>query len=174
MGKVIIIVVCVVMVCLLVSFRKRHRDTKRPYTVIVNNREYDVDNFSLPSDEEASKIEREIEELKQKNREWERQFSILMGFQNEGQRLEKEKDIQGAIEAYNNAVNYGMSDNMMRPNNFLYSVDRLAILYRKSKMYDNEITMIEHALSFDLSDRDKDYYSNRLEKAKLLKQKSNE
>lgn len=87
-----------------------------------------------------------IEELRARNREWEEQFSIVMNHQGKGIALEKEKDIDGAISEYKQAIVNGKKATLLSLNNYLYSVERLMVLYRKIKDYNSEIAIIEKVI----------------------------
>ena len=84
-----------------------------------------------------------LEELRAKNKEWEEQFSAVMNHQGKGIALEKEKDIDGAISEYKQAIANGEKATLLSLNNYLYSVERLMVLYRKIKDYNSEIAIIE-------------------------------
>lgn len=84
-----------------------------------------------------------LEELRARNKEWEEQFSTVMNHQGKGIALEKEKDIDGAISEYKQAIAYGEKAALLSLNNYLYSVERLMVLYRKIKDYNSEIAIIE-------------------------------
>ena len=84
-----------------------------------------------------------LEELRARNREWQEQFSAVMNHQGKGIELEKEKDIDGAIFEYKQAISCGEKATLLSPNNYLHSMDRLMVLYRKIKDYNSEIAIIE-------------------------------
>lgn len=87
---------------------------------------------------------------------------------------EKEKDIPNAIKYYEEAISYNHIGN--------YPYDRLAILYRKNKDYDNEIRVLNKAIeNFSLLEKTSsrvdiypklNKFKERLAKAELLKNKS--
>ena len=82
---------------------------------------------------------------------------------NKGIDAEKRGDIEEAISIYEENI-----DGDCYPAQ--HSFDRLAILYRKTKRYDDEIRVLKKACKvFKKSSREK--YANRLEKAKFLKTK---
>lgn len=84
-----------------------------------------------------------LEELRARNKEWEEQFSTVMNHQGKGIALEKEKDIDGAISEYKQAIANGEKATLLSLNNYLYSMERLMVLYRKIKDYNSEISIIE-------------------------------
>lgn len=84
-----------------------------------------------------------LEELRARNREWGEQFSTVMNHQGKGIELEKEKDIDGAISEYKQAIANGEKATLLSLNNYLYSMERLMVLYRKIKDYNSEIAIIK-------------------------------
>ena len=87
-----------------------------------------------------------LEELRARNREWQEQFSTVMNHQGKGIELEKEKDIDGAISEYKQAIANGEKATLLSLNNYLYSMERLMVLYRKIKDYNSEIAIIKEAI----------------------------
>ena len=143
------------------------------HTFVVNGKSYTVDVRKVNvSEEYLTDIDRELKKLKAENREWEEQFSILIGYQNNGIDLEKQKDLDGAISEYEQAIAYGKTASRMTAHNYQYSVERLMILYRKKKDYDRELALIKEILGNDLSETDREKFKYRLERATLLKLKS--
>ena len=64
--------------------------------------------------------------------------------------------IDEAIKEYNNAIDYGFSfTDDFGVNHFYHSIERLIILYRKRKDYDNELRIIDLALSDELTENDR-------------------
>ena len=87
-----------------------------------------------------------LEELRARYREWQEQFSTIMHHQGKGIELEKEKDIDGAISEYKQAIACGECATLISPNNYLHSMERLMVLYRKIKDYNSEIAIIEETI----------------------------
>lgn len=115
----------------------------------------------------------DLEKIREERRKWENDFYALHQYQTQGMELEKLGDIEGAITEYNHAVDFGEMSARMRINNYLHSIERLAILYRKQKDYDNEIRVLNIALQYkDLHKSKEARLQDRLTKALVLKQKS--
>lgn len=95
---------------------------------------------------------------------------------NVGKDLEENKNYEDAISAYIEAKDFALSSAYFsRIQNCATSFDRLAVLYRKLKMYEEEVALLR--LYVDLCHRDNAYFvskvEKRLEKATmLLKKKS--
>lgn len=94
----------------------------------------------------TEEFQRKFEEIQARNREWGEQFSTVAGHQRKGIALEKEKDIDGAISEYKQAIANGEKATLLSLNNYLYSMERLMVLYRKIKDYNSEIAIIEKVI----------------------------
>lgn len=118
-----------------------------------------------------------IARLREENRKLDDAFSVAMGFQNKGISFEKMKDFPAAVSAYEECVAYGEASPLLRVNVYLYSIERLAVLYRKLKRYDDEVRVVKLGLShrFDGCCYDSPFarLEKRLAKAELLNLKSN-
>lgn len=114
--------------------------------------------------------------LREENRKFDEAFSVAMGFQNKGISFEKMKEFPAAVSAYEQCVAYGEASPLLRINSYLYSIERLAVLYRKMKNYDDEVRVIKLGLShrFDKCCYDSPFarLEKRLAKAELLNEKS--
>lgn len=113
--------------------------------------------------------------LREENRKFDEAFSVAMGFQNKGISFEKMKDFPAAVSAYEQCVAYGEASPLLRVVDYLYSIERLAVLYRKLKRYDDEVRVVKLGLShrFDGCCYDSPFVrlENRLAKAELLNKK---
>lgn len=113
--------------------------------------------------------------LREENRKFDEAFSVAMGFQNKGISFEKMKDFPAAVSAYEQCVAYGEASPLLRINSYLYSIERLAVLYRKLKKYDDEVRVIKLGLShrFDKCCYDSPFarLEKRLAKARQLNEK---
>lgn len=84
---------------------------------------------------------------------------------NKGMAYEKSGDIDLAIETY--------EENIKGDHPALHSYDRLMILYRKRKDYQNELRVIDAALEVFKREYDQEKYKQRKEKALALLMKEN-
>ena len=113
-------------------------------------------------------LNEEFKKLQAYNRDWSNAFSYLMEFQNTGMKLEREGLLEEAAVQYEKAIEFGNSSDMFRMNHYSYSYERLAIVYRKLKMYGKEVSLINDALSRELSDSSRIKMNKRIERAKEL------
>ena len=141
--------------------------------IFVNGRKYTVDTRKVRvSKEYISKLDSLYREAHAENEIWDWQYLELRKFCDDGASCEKNGDIDNAISAYVKAVNYGRSASKLNWCNYAVVAWRLAILYRKKKCYDKEIETIKQALKENLSEKDRETWKNRLQKAEMLKSKN--
>ncbi len=82
-----------------------------------------------------------------------------------GIELEKKGNVDEAIEIYEKLAKEGFDGS--------HPYNRLAIIYRRQKQYDEEIRVLERAIEvYNVLSRSLDEFEKRLEKARLLKEKS--
>lgn len=101
-------------------------------------------------------------------------FDQAFNLNQKGMECEKNQDIPNAIKYYEQCLHYKFEGS--------YPYSRLAILYRKQKDYDNEIRVLETAISIfndirpkgsrelELSKKIADF-QDRLDKARIIKEK---
>lgn len=117
-------------------------------------------------DDEIEELEKAAEEYKAK----EQRLYDAARLNNEGMAAEKSGDIENAISLYERNI---LSDTYFT----LHPYHRLCVLYRRRKDFDNEIRVIETALSrFDPKSESKErlLFARRLEKARKYNKQSNE
>ena len=88
-----------------------------------------------------------IARLREKNRAWSAASSELSSYHSSGIASEKSGDLVGAAGWYERSVSFGESSPLMRINDYLHSCERLAVVYRKLKRFDDEVRVIRLALS---------------------------
>lgn len=81
------------------------------------------------------------------NRDWAAAFSEQMSYQSSGMAAEKSGDLLGAAWWYERSISFGESSPLMRINDYLHSCERLAVVYRKLKRFDDEVRVIRLALA---------------------------
>lgn len=164
----LILAAVVVGVPLAVAYLRPKKNNKQ--TIMINGQEYEFDPNKVSID--LDDMERKLSEAQENNREWERQFNELFAHVNAGKAAEKDGDTQAAIRSYEEAVRYGREAPRMKVNNYFHSIERLAILYRRIKDYDSEVSLLSSTLDEALSERDRADIEYRLNKAKTLQNKN--
>ncbi|WP_042372603.1 hypothetical protein [Bacteroides neonati] len=89
-----------------------------------------------------SDINKDTKRLIKENKVWSDEFSNSMGSRSEAVALEKSGELMAAIEIYEECVQSGISSKKMNILNYAYDIDRLAILYRKTKQKEKEIDFL--------------------------------
>lgn len=172
---VVYIIITSFVIVFIYSFIKELNNKKYDRDITVNGKKYtfnvrNINNDKLNKWEQEAK--KEMEEAREINRAWERLHFPLFELQSNGMEYEKKQEIDNAVSSYTQVIQYINKNPQIAVNHYYHSIERLSILYRKLKRYDDEIFTIEFALSKDLRDKDRDYMNNRLIKAKQLRDKS--
>jgi tetratricopeptide (TPR) repeat protein len=111
-------------------------------------------------------LERELKEAKEYNRQWNVKYSYLEELHRKAGIIEKQGDLYEAIDAYNMAIEYGKIE--FNYNFYARDVERLIILYRKTKQYQLEVELITFILKNDISKSVRAKYKERLNRVKQL------
>lgn len=118
-------------------------------------------------DDLVNQWRRETAELQAESKAWEKEFSSLMGDRAKASRLEKEGKFFEAISEYEQCVEDGISSPRFRIYNYTHDIDRLSILYRKTKQIDKEVAFLERMIALHPEYSDIHKWKDRLSKAKL-------
>lgn len=155
-----ILIAIVLVVIITVIYANNHSNSHNSphiHRFIVNGKPYDIDvSRPIDTDSYISNINKGIDRLQAQNKVWEKRYAQLIAYQEKGSQCEKQGKIDEAIKEYNNAIDYGFSfTDDFGVNHFYHSIERLIILYRKRKDYDNELRIIDLALSDELTENDR-------------------
>lgn len=118
-------------------------------------------------DDLVNQWRREIAELQVEGKEWEKEFSSLMGDRGKASKQEKEGKLFEAISEYEQCVEKGILSPRFSIYNYAHDIDRLAILYRKTKQIDKEVAFLERMITIHPEYSDISKWKDRLSKAKL-------
>ena len=160
-----------------IAERERKRNEKaealRNYSIKLNGVSYSRNLLEDPvTDAEIESVDRKIAKVRQHNKSWQKKMDKLGELSEKGQQFEENGEIDKAIKAYRKAVEYGQSTKGLHFVNYARDIDRLAILYRKQKAYQEEVDILNVALSHDMHPNHSKKYQERLEKAQHLLEKS--
>lgn len=89
-------------------------------------------------------------------------FQSSLDGRNKATALEKSGDLYAAISAYEECVQEGKSNSSLTIYNYAHDVDRLAILYRKTKQKDKEITLLTDMIKLNPKFNGIDKWKERL------------
>ena len=118
-----------------------------------------------------NKMEKETKDLQKDGKDWSMQNQRVRESRVSGMELEKLGDLYGAISAYEKSIEDGIKNPQTVIYNYAYSIDRLAILYRKTKQIDKEISFLSDMIKKHPRYEMKNKWKERREKAKALKEK---
>lgn len=107
----------------------------------------------------------------QEHKQWNTEWSEVSYYQNLGKDYERKNDLENAVKSYEKAITLGEESPRIIINNYLHSVERLAIVYRKLKRYDDEVRVILIGLKYQDVNSSDNYYvrlRKRLAKAESL------
>lgn len=122
---------------------------------------------------EIDQLRQELAHLQEQNRKWSEAFNDCMSYQKRGMDCEKVNDFSGAISAYRECLAHNeLVADIIGDLRCIHSVERLAIIYRKMRLYDEEQQVLEYALKHELSDEYRLKFLDRYRKSMLLQSKS--
>jgi len=87
-----------------------------------------------------SKLKKELIELRSKNKAWEREWKAYNKITSVAQELEKRGNYAKAINKYKESYRFGHESKILTINNYAHCVDRLIVLFRKTKC-ENELAL---------------------------------
>lgn len=119
----------------------------------------------------ADQWRKETEQFKAENKTWEKEFSSLIGNRAKAHNLEKAGRLNEAITEYETCVEKGISSPQFTIYNYAHDINRLAILYRKTKQHNKEISFLKRMIDLHKDFSDICKWKDRLERAKKLNEK---
>jgi len=135
------------------------------YIAIIDQNNFDqIENFTLGLNNEVIIPKSTIDEWEYKKAERERQSVILnktVSLNNEGVEFEKNGNVEAAIKCY--------EENILLGYPATHSYNRLVILFRKQKLYAEELRVIDKAIVNKAGDAEK--WKSRKEKVMVLIEK---
>ncbi len=117
---------------------------------IFNFLQYIVGSFipkAVPKKKIHLTIEQKLKRIKDENADWERDFSKLGSFSNKASTFEKNGKLYEAIEFYLKAIEFGENCKKLHINNYAYDIERVLILYGKTKQKGLQIEFLQSMIS---------------------------
>lgn len=115
----------------------------------------------------------EMDTKLREHKKQEKDFSDLMELQSNGKTYEELFALDEAITEYEKCVDFGEKSPHLHISNYLHSIERLAILYRKKKLYEKERTLLESALKNQMHKNQRAKLETRLTKVLEIIEKQN-
>ena len=107
-----------------------------------------------------------IESNKKEQEDKDNIYNVISVHRIGGMNLEKEGNIEAAINEYKSAILIGEQSSLSQFTSYSYAYDRIIILLHKIKDIESEKQYIKDYLTHDISDKIKEKYINRLNKLK--------
>ncbi len=137
----------------------------------VNSKVYKTTKVPNISDAELERLDIDLKNIQRENKIWERNFAVAMEYQGNGQQLEKNGDAEAAAVEYERAVEFGENCGTLSINNYLHSLERLCIIYRKLHRPEDELRVIDKIIDEVQWDKTKQVYQDRREKVLAIIEK---
>ena len=115
-------------------------------------------------EEQSALLKKETEKLRNENEEWTKVFNKAMENRSRAVKLEKEGDLIAAINIYEQCVKEGIENDRLKLHNYAFDINRLAILYRKTKQKEKEISFLKEMITLHSKTREADKWRERLSK----------
>ena len=115
-------------------------DNKKPSKII----EDDVKVKDLIDDYES--LKKETERLQEENKAWSVNFNKIIALRQKAKELEQLNKIEEAISVYLQSIEFGESSKKLNINNYAHDIDRVIILYSKTKQQDTLKRFLENKI----------------------------
>lgn len=113
-------------------------------------------------EEQSALLKKETEKLRKESEEWTKVFNKAMENRSQAVRLEKEGDLIAAIDIYEQCVKEGIENVRLKLHNYAFDINRLVILYRKTKQKGKEISFLKEMITLHSKTREADKWRERL------------
>jgi tetratricopeptide (TPR) repeat protein len=110
------------------------------------------------------KLKNETDRLRTENELWQTDFNKVLDFRNKATKLEKSGKLSMAIDSYLNAMDFGEKSTKLSINNYSHDIERIIILYGKTKETENLISFLQKVISTYPEYRDVKKWAVRLSK----------
>ena len=131
----------------------------------------DNPQFAKAMREEFEETKREVEELQNENASWQKEFDTIINHRTKASSLEKEGKLQEAIEIYSRSILFGESSQRLNLNNYAYDIERIIILYNKTKQKTLLSDFLEQLISKYPNFRDAQKWAVKLSSLKEFRNK---
>ena len=102
-------------------------------------------------------LKKETDGLKQENDAWQKEFNYIIKLREKATKLDKTGKNREAINIYLKSIDYGENSNRLNILNYAYDIERVIILYGKTKQVEKQIAFLKKIINtyFDYHDIDK-------------------
>ena len=109
-------------------------------------------------------LKEKIDALNKENEEWQAEFNGTIDFRQKARELEKENKLQEAIVTYLQSIEEGEQSKRLKMSNYAFDIERVIILYSKTKQKDVLKRFLEEKISLYPDYRDTKKWAVRLSK----------
>lgn len=133
----------------------------------------DNQDFDKTMQDDFEQTKKEVEKLQSENAAWQKDFDTIISYRTKASSLEKEGKLQEAIEEYTKSVLFGEANLHLNLNNYAHDIDRLIILYNKTKQKSVLSDFLEQLILKYPDCRDAQKWAVRLSSIKNIKPQNN-
>jgi len=108
---------------------------------------HDNRDFAKSMREDYKATKKEVEKLQMENAAWQKDFDIILNFRKTASSFEKEGKLQEAINEYSKSVSFGETNQRLNLNNYVHDIERLIVLYNKTKQKDKLINFLDQLIA---------------------------
>ena len=122
----------------------------------------DDSHFAKTIREDYETTKKEVKKLQAENAAWEKDFNTILNYRTKASILEKEGKLQEAIEEYSKSISFGSDNERLNFNNYAHDIERLIILYNRTKQKEILIKFLEQLIEKYPEYRDAQKWAVRL------------
>jgi|SRR5665647_316364 len=122
------------------------------------------ENSKIESINAFEKLKRETDRLRHENEVWQKEFNYIINLREQATKFDKLGKNTEAIEIFLKSIDYGSNSNRLNINNFAHDIERVIILYGKTKQIETQITFLKKIINTYSNYQDIDKWKVRLSK----------
>lgn len=123
-----------------------------------------IANSSIGNTNSFADLKRETDRLRKENDAWQKEFNHIIKLREKAIELDKNGKYFEAIEIFQESIDYGENSNRLNISNYAHDIERVMILYGKTKQIDKQINFIESSINSYPTYPDIDKWRIRLSK----------
>lgn len=115
---------------------------------------------------EDNKLDAKLKELQRENKAWEKDFNHVIALREKAAQFEKNQEYSNAIETYIESIEFGEKSVKLNFANYAHDIERMIILYGKTKQTEKQIEFLKRMINtyLSISVQDSDKWKIRLSK----------
>lgn len=113
---------------------------------------------------EDNEFETKLKELQHENKAWAKDFNHIIALREKAAQFEKNQEYSNAIKTYIESIEFGEKSVKLSFSNYGHDIERVIILYGKTKQTEKQIEFLKRMINTYLSIQDADKWKIRLSK----------